>query len=703
MKLITKLTLSVPIFITVIFALAALFAFSQYKQTIKETIAQQQFLMVSILADEIDTKLLTAQQHLIAFAKTAPPDIMQHPEKAQAYLDSRSSLHMTVDNHLFLFTPTGKLFVESPYAPGRRGLDLSFCDYIINTLKTNKPCISDPYVSSQPNKHPVIILAVPLFDRKGKITGILADSADLMEDDCMGRLSTVKIGKTGYLYLTATDRTLIMHPDKKRVLTKQAPGLNRLYDKAIEGFEGTDDTITSRGIKMVSSFKRLKTKNWILAANYPSVEAYRPIQVAERYFIMAAVIRIAAIFLICSLIIKYFISPLELFTRHVEDLPQKTGEDRFLNIKTKDEIGTLSRTFNKMVAEIDKRSALERSAAKSLRESEERLTLALKAAGQGIYDLDLRTGEAIVSPEYAIMLGYDPAEFQETYAKWIERLHPDEKEAVSAVYRGYVKGEIPEYKVEFRQHTKDGSWKWILSLGKIIERDADGNPLRMIGTNTDITDRKKAEQQIKQSLKEKEALLREIHHRVKNNMAVVSGLLSLEARKIKDADVRDLFEKNQQRVRSMALVHEKLYQTKDLSSINLEDYIKSIISDIISLYRIDTSAISTEINIEGIELDLESAVPCGLIINELLTNAFKHGFPDNRSGVLSVDFRKTDDTYTLIIKDNGVGLPEGFDYNEESTLGLRLVKVLTGQLGGTLQIKSDKGTEAMVIFKTGKD
>ena len=703
MKLITKLTLIVPILITVIFALAAFFAFSQYKKTIKETIAQQQFLMVSILADEIDTKLLTAQQHLIAFAKTAPPDIMQHPEKAQAYLDNRSSLHVTVDNHLFLFKPTGKIYVESPYAPGRRGLDLSFCEYIINTLKTNKPYISDPYVSSQPNKHPVVMLAVPLFDRKGKITGILADSADLMEDNYLGRLSTVKIGKAGYLYLTATDRTLIMHPDKTRVLTKQAPGLNRLYDKAIEGFEGTDDTITSHGIKMVSSFKRLKTKNWILAANYPSVEAYRPIQVAERYFIMAAVIRITAIFFICYLVIKYFISPLELFTRHVEDLPQKTGEDRFLNIKTKDEIGTLSRTFNKMVAEIDKRSALERSAAKSLRESEERLTLALKAAGQGIYDLDLRTGEAIVSPEYAIMLGYDPAEFQETYAKWIERLHPDEKEAVSAVYREYVKGEIPEYRVEFRQHTKDGGWKWILSLGKIIERDANGNPLRMIGTNTDITDRKKAEQQIKQSLKEKEALLREIHHRVKNNMAVVSGLLSLEARKIKDADVRALFEKNQQRVRSMALVHEKLYQTKDLSSINLEGYIKSIISDIISLYRIDTSAITTEINIEGIELDLESAVPCGLIINELLTNAFKHGFPDDRSGVLSVDFRKTDDTYTLIIKDNGVGLPEGFDYNEESTLGLRLVKVLTEQIGGTLQIKSDKGTEAMVIFKTERD
>src|SRR5208283_3825108 len=158
-----------------------------------------------------------------------------------------------------------------------------------------------------------------------------------------------------------------------------------------------------------------------------------------------------------------------------------------------------------------------------------------------------------------------------------------------------------------------------------------------------------------QSLKEKESLLREIHHRVKNNMAVVSSLLSLQARTIRDATVRSLFEESQQRVKSMALVHEKLYQTKNLASINFENYIKSIISEIISLYRIDTSAITVEIKIEDIELDLESAIPCGLIINELLTNAFKYAFSDNRRGTISLDFTKTDNAYTLSIKDNGVG------------------------------------------------
>ena len=134
----------------------------------------------------------------------------------------------------------------------------------------------------------------------------------------------------------------------------------------------------------------------------------------------------------------------------------------------------------------------------SLRDSEERLRLALIAANQGLYDLDLRTGDAIVSPEYASMLGYDPATFQETNAKWIERLHPDDIAQVADIYRAYVTGEIPDYRVEFRQRMHDGNWKWILSLGKIVAWDEAGQPLRMLGTHTDIDERKRMEQELRQ-------------------------------------------------------------------------------------------------------------------------------------------------------------------------------------------------------------
>ena len=137
-------------------------------------------------------------------------------------------------------------------------------------------------------------------------------------------------------------------------------------------------------------------------------------------------------------------------------------------------------------------------AERALAESEERLRLALSAASQGLYDLNVQTGEAIVSPEYPAMLGYEPAEFRETNAAWLDRLHPDDRDPVAAVYRAYVAGELPEYRVEFRQRTRDGQWKWILSVGKIVERDGDGRPLRMLGTHTDISQQKAAEEALKE-------------------------------------------------------------------------------------------------------------------------------------------------------------------------------------------------------------
>ncbi len=490
MKLKTKFTLIVSILIA-IFSLIALFAFSHYMNSIKETIAQQQFLMVSTLADELDSKLLTAQQDLIAFAKVVPPDIMQNQEKAQLFLDNKPILQRTFDNHIFLLTPSGKLFIESPYMPGRRGLDFSFREFVSKTLKTEKPYISDPYVTTQSHKPTVITFTVPLFGDNGKITGILGAGIDLKKENFLGKLSTIKIGETGYLVLSAADRTLIMHPDKQRILTKQAPGLNVLHDKAIAGFEGTGETITSYGTKMLSSYKRLKAKNWILIADYPQAEAYRPIQAAERYFIITTVTGIMAVFFIISFTIKCFIKPLELLTQHVKDIPQKTGDDRFLDIKTNDEIGTLSLAFNKMVTEIDKRPALE--------QSEERFQLAMEATRDGLWDWNVKTNEVYYSPGYAAMLGYTSCEVPGQVNSWMDLLHPEDKGTALERNMDCIENRCDVFDVEFRMQARNGEWRWILGRGKAVSRDISGRAIRMIGTHTDITERKRVEEKLRAS------------------------------------------------------------------------------------------------------------------------------------------------------------------------------------------------------------
>lgn len=336
----------------------------------------------------------------------------------------------------------------------------------------------------------------------------------------------------------------------------------------------------------------------------------------------------------------------------------------------------------------------------ALWEERQRLTGIIKATNVGTWEWNIQTGETVFSERWAEIIGYTLAEIAPvSIDTWKTFADPDDLKASRELLEKHFRGELDYYEFEVQMRHKDGSVIWVLDRGRVTTWTGDGKPLLMLGTHQDITERKLVEEQLRRSLKEKETLLREIHHRVKNNMAVVSSLLSLQARKINDATVKSIFEESQQRVKAMALVHERLYQAANLASINFEAYTRSIVSEIVSLYRVKTSIITTEINIDGIELDLETAIPCGLIINELLTNAFKYAFPDNRNGLLKIDFTRINDSFSLVIKDNGIGLPEGFDYKATSTLGFELVDVLTGQIGGALQIKSEQGTEVVVTFK----
>jgi len=328
----------------------------------------------------------------------------------------------------------------------------------------------------------------------------------------------------------------------------------------------------------------------------------------------------------------------------------------------------------------------------ALRESEERLRLALHAAGQGLYDLDVTTGDAKVSPEYAAMIGYDPATFEETNAKWAERLHPDDREKVYATYSAYIRGEIPSYEVEFRQKTKLGDWLWTLSIGSIVSRDANGKPLRMLGTHTDITARKRAEEQIKNSLQEKETLLKEIHHRVKNNLQIISSLLYLHSSSLRDPAARQALKESQDRVHSMGLVHEQLYRSSNFRAIDFGKHLKELTANIASSYGAINPRVRVETELESVAVDLDLAIPVSLIFNEILTNAFLHAFPGERAGKIQIAFhRDGSDNLILRVSDSGVGLPENLDWENGSSLGLKIVRNLAAQIHGELYAQSAAG------------
>ena len=249
-----------------------------------------------------------------------------------------------------------------------------------------------------------------------------------------------------------------------------------------------------------------------------------------------------------------------------------------------------------------------------------------------------------------------------------------------------------------------------LTGGRIFERYSQ--PQRIgddivgrVWSFRDITEQRRAEDKIRKSLEEKEVLLKEIHHRVKNNMQIVSSLLDHQTQYIKDKNVIEIFAESQNRIASMALVHEKLYQSKDLAKIDFHDYINDLVANLFQSYVENSGKIKLNMNIENIQLDIDLAIPCGLIINELVTNSLKYAFPDGRNGEIKIVFRKTDENMLeLVISDNGIGIPLDLDFRKTGSLGLHLVTILAeNQLHGKINLNRNEGTEFRIEFKGKND
>lgn len=220
-------------------------------------------------------------------------------------------------------------------------------------------------------------------------------------------------------------------------------------------------------------------------------------------------------------------------------------------------------------------------------------------------------------------------------------------------------------------------------------------------TITDITHRKEAEDQIKKSLEEKEVLLREIHHRVKNNMQVISSLLSLQFKYIKNRQYIEMLKESQNRIRSMALIHEKLYTSRDLAKIDFCDYIKNLTNDLLTCYGVDAGKIALKIDIQDVLLGVDSAIPCGLILNEIVSNSLKHAFPDGREGEIKIALRPIEENeMELIVSDNGIGIPKDLDFRNTESLGLQLITTLAeDQIHGKIELNRAEGTEFHIRFK----
>ena len=250
---------------------------------------------------------------------------------------------------------------------------------------------------------------------------------------------------------------------------------------------------------------------------------------------------------------------------------------------------------------------------------------------------------------------------------------------------------------EYRIIAKDGKDMYVHSRGTPIH-DSNGNITSWAGIHFDITDFRLASNRLEASLREKEVVIKEVHHRVKNNMQVISGFLLLQSQYLSDPTSVQMMEEAQQRVKTMALVHERLYQSRSLEFIDAADYISSLVHDLLNASML-TTIVGTRVEIDPVNINLDMAIPLGLIINELVTNALKYAFIGRSKGQIAVCLHfKDDHHFHLTVRDDGVGLPSDYSARSATTLGTQLVNVLVRQSGGEMKVESNNGAVFRISF-----
>ncbi|MCB9190129.1 MAG: PAS domain S-box protein [Flavobacteriales bacterium] len=338
-----------------------------------------------------------------------------------------------------------------------------------------------------------------------------------------------------------------------------------------------------------------------------------------------------------------------------------------------------------------------KKAEEELRLSEERHRAIYDQAYIGIARIAKMGRFLLVNERLCDMLDYSA---DELYKKTFYELGVQEEVEESLVdWDQLLSGKIKNFSREQTYVRKDGA---ILSANVTVSlvRDSNNNPNYFVAVFEDITERKEYEKQLEESIKEKEVLLKEVHHRVKNNMQVISSILNLQSSYITDENALGIIRESQDRIKSMSFVHESLYQSKTLSEVNFAEYIQNITRNLYHSYGRPEGGIELEFDLDNIYLNLDTSIPCGLIINEVVSNSLKYAFEGRDSGKIRVEFKKkSDEKMKLIISDDGIGLPKDFDIENAESLGLQLVTTLVTQVSGKLDIDVTNGTSFNIEFK----
>ena len=576
---------------------------------------------------------------------------------------------------------------------------------------------------------PYLIMAVPSTEG-----GVVA--ARVQMNVLWDVVRNIHFGETGRAYVITRKGQIIAHTNAEIVLSNTSiqdrPEFITLMAEPENEWFGTFESFDGKIV--VGRASPIAGTDWLIMTELPWAEAFGSTRRAIGVLGTEALILLLITSWLMARRVKTQIKePMEILRKGTEEIGRGNLNHR-LEISRQDEIGQVALAFNVMAENLQQRDAQVDAQTTALLMSEERYRAIVEDQTELICRFLPDGTLTFVNDAYCRYFGKRREEF--IGHSFIPMIPEEDKLQVTVAFNSLDKSnQVVTY--EHRVILPDGSLRWqqwtdrlvFFNNGKILEYASVGRDiterkkaeeeLRRLNLELEdrvrertealseanqslqkeVNERKTAETQVLNSLREKEVLLKEIHHRVKNNLQIISSLLSLQTRGIEDAGILQAMRDSQLRIRSMALIHEKLYQSPSLASIDFGEYVKSLTIDLFRTYRGHASGIQLEIKVAEVFLSLDHAVSCGLILNELMTNALKYAFPNGRHGTIWVELHSTPEyILNLRVADDGVGIPLGFDIFNTKTLGLQLVNNLVRQLDATLKVETSGRTSFLISF-----
>lgn len=651
---------------------------------------QEQLSTATILATEVSHELADRMRAVERAAADVSPVVLAGAPALQQHLQKHRELQTMFNAGTFVISREGTVAASLTTSSQRAGVNDVAFDFVGTALKRNQITLSKPAFNQQ-HMPPLVFMVTPIHAASSQVVGALVGVINLGESNFFDNVTGSRYGKSGGIILVdKASRRIVTQTDKQPHLQALPDiGVDALTDKFVTGFEGSGLATTRQGEQMLMSAKAIPVANWYLAIHLPVAEAFAPMGALQQRMWRAIGLLTLLATTLTWWMLRCQLRPVVRTAATLAALHSKSSFPSQLPVVFHDEIGRVIVGFNHLLHTLHQRE-------QTLKKSEESFRALTQWSNEALL---VHCSDIViyVNPAAVRLLGASSAD--ELLGQSMLRLiHSEERQATQEGYQSRAEqGEQPLH--EQRWFRLDGSICDVEVSTIAIQFDVQ--PALLTAAH-DITERKRTDAALQISLRDKDALLNEVHHRVKNNLQVISSLLRLESGRSKQIDTRRVLQDMQGRIRTMALLHETLYRTGTMAHVNLAEYLKQIATQI---FRAQSHGpVQLRLALHAVQVSMDMATPCGLLVNELISNGLKHAFPDGRQGELSVSLQpvshlsKPDMAWCLRVRDNGVGLPADFEQRRGQSLGLQLACDLACQLNSVLSIEVAPATSAGASF-----